>query len=1372
MSGSDYPSVRLVGNALPAEVLPAVAAHRLPRMSAGDYDLPLGMTPDNAAAHAYAYLQPIWQAWTAQRDRMPDPAAFTVDQWLTPLLRNLGFDHGRALTSRPSGVTIPTGFRDETATYPISHELVQYTSQDGTVEAAVPVLLLAPDCDLDRRPTGSGSRAPHSMLQEFLNRTQTRLYALVTNGQVLRLLRDTTNLDRQAYVEFDLNVMFGNNLLRDFRLMWLLLHATRFTPEPPAAVEITTLDDEDDNDEDDETAEVAETEDATEEAAPAATVVAAASPATCTLEKWRSTVFNDGTRALKHLREGIAAAITSLGTGFVRHPENQALRDALRDDPQADDHLRRWLLRCAYRLIVLMVAEDRVLLHIPTGSREARQRYRQFFSTARLRQQASSSNGSRHHDLWQQHRLVTDALGSDGLAEFGLPGLGASLYEPTSLGLLADAKISNHYFLAAVRHLSLVTDQHGTRRPIDYRNLDTEELGAAYEGLLGYVPRFTPADQVPDYAFTLELAAGSEQKKSGSYYTPTSLINVVLEETLDPLIRERLSEPDPETALLSITVCDPACGSGHFLVAAARRIARHLATVRTGDPEPSPDALRDAMRDVISRCIYGVDLNELAVEITKVALWLESLQPGSPFAFLDHHIKHGNGLLGTTPELIASGIPDAAFKVLPGDDKTVTASLKKRNKQEHKDNAQGTFFDAADLLPTTVLAKTAKDHSRVENLSQKTLAEARTFAKAWREADQSPELTRARLIADTWCTAFVQHKTEDSLLTGITQRVLQRASDGTLPDTIRHTVDGTRRAYRFFHWHLEFPTVFMGSSPGFTAILGNPPWETLRPKDKEFFAAVGRDDIVRARTAKVRRAMIASLAETDPALHQAYLAMKDGFARTAHVLTRSALFPLTGNGTLTTHDLFAEHLRTLTSAKGLSGLLIPTSVMTGSQTAPFVADLLATQQLAAFYDFTNVQGLFPGVDSRYRFGALVLSGASRLSTQVRLAFHLSQPSDLTADRLIRLSAEDLSRINPNTQNLPVFASATDAKITAGIHRKVPILRLLNDPHGNPWDITLGDMFNMSHEAHHFRSPQDLAQQGASFDGFAWNLNGIRHLPLHEGKHVWHYTHRFATGEGMPEDKTRPVSDVEAKSADFEIRTRHYVAETEVSRKLAHRTQAGWLIGWRDIAAATNQRTLIPAIFPRSAAGNKLPLFEVGSAASSVSLIAAMSSLPCDYVLRQKSAGADVKKFHVNQIPVPHPDVFAHSAPWRTRGRLLDWVYPRVHELVYTSNSLRPWAEDLGDDGEPFVWDPERRVILRAEIDAAMFHIYGLDRDETSHVLGTFRALRDAEMRLYGEYRTQRLVLDLYDQIAVAIRTGQPFRSSLTPQPGQGPRHPA
>jgi len=349
-----------------------------------------------------------------------------------------------------------------------------------------------------------------------------------------------------------------------------------------------------------------------------------------------------------------------------------------------------------YRLLLLLVAEEKKtesgdnLLHPPGTPADVRRRYARFYSVGRIRSLAYQRRGTPHGDLYESLRVLFEKLRT-GYAPLGIPGLGSFLFSAGSTPDLDAALLANQDLLEAFRRLCYTEDSSGgtvARRPVDFGNLGSEELGSVYESLLELHPRIG-TDEGP---FALGTAAGHERKTTGSYYTPRSLINCLLDSALDPVVKTALDHPDPaaaEAALLNLKICDPACGSGHFLIAAAERLALHLARLRTGDDQPGTLDVQHAKRQIIGRCIYGVDLNPMAVELCKVSLWMEALEPGKPLSFLDHHIQCGNSLLGTTPSLLAGGIPEEAFTPIEGDDKAVVSQLKKEHKQERKLDEQG-----------------------------------------------------------------------------------------------------------------------------------------------------------------------------------------------------------------------------------------------------------------------------------------------------------------------------------------------------------------------------------------------------------------------------------------------------------------------------------------------------------------------------------------------------------------------------------------------------------------------------------------------------------------------------------------------------------
>ena len=357
----------------------------------------------------------------------------------------------------------------------------------------------------------------------------------------------------------------------------------------------------------------------------------------------------------------------------------------------------------------------------------------------------------------------------------GLPALGSFLWSPDAVPWIGDQELRNDDLLLAIRHLCY-TEKDGNRFPVNWQALGAEELGSVYESLLELHPRMNREAG----EFELVTAAGHERKSTGSYYTPTSLVDALLDSALDPVLERCMKEADPEAALLDLKVCDTACGSGHFLVAAARRIASRLASVRTGDDEASPEAVSHALRDVIGRCVYGVDLNPLAVELCKVSLWMEAMEPGKPLSFLDHHVQVGNSLLGTTPKLLAEGVPDDAFKAIEGDDSAVVRDLKRRNKQEREGEQIS--------LHTTLVAEPSKRYASLEEavgemnrLSDDSLRAVREKEAKWRRLRDDAAYQVERLAADAWCAAFVWRKTK-AAVPAITDDALRRIRSGESVD--------------------------------------------------------------------------------------------------------------------------------------------------------------------------------------------------------------------------------------------------------------------------------------------------------------------------------------------------------------------------------------------------------------------------------------------------------------------------------------------------------------------------------------------------------------------------------------------------------------
>lgn len=1202
------------------------------------------------------------------------------------------------------------------------------------------------NADLDKRTGGAGTVPPQSLVQECLNRTEAHLWGVLTNGRRLRILRDSSALATASYVEFDLEAIFDGELFSEFVLLYRLLHVSRFAvPEGVA-------------------------------------------PSACWLEKWRTEAIASGTRALDQLRKGVQEAITTLGTGFLRHPANTALREDT--DVKA---LHGALLRLVYRLLFVFVAEDRDALHGKEATEQARERYASYFSSARLRAHARRRRGTAHGDLYQALRIVLDALGDEnGRPELGLPGLGGIFDETDVDAPLKGLSLSNEYLLTAVRHLSQVRDAGSRRwRTVDYRHLDAEELGSIYESLLELVPQHSAADRT----FELVELAGNTRKTTGSYYTPSSLIECLLDSALDPVLDDAVKrgeqtasaagDPDPSDAivceLLSLTVCDPACGSGHFLVAASRRIAKRVAAVRERNPEPTLEAVRHALHEVVARCVYGVDLNPMAVELAKVSLWLEALEPGKPLGFLDAHVKHGNALIGATPKLLRGGIPDEAFLATEGDEKKHAKSLEKLNAEERK--GQFTLFDMEDEGVKVANTTLAAGMRRITHAPSDNLREVRGQAAAYEQWEKSADYLNALHLADAWCAAFMWLKTPEAPR-AVTHGVFRSLEDPDASSASKATHDEIvrlREQYRFFHWHLEFPEVFAvpdgvvtgtvdeatGWAGGFDCVLGNPPWDSVELKEQEFFAQRA-PEIAAVSNASARKKQIAKLQDNPDTLelYGDYAAAKRAVYAESHFLRRSKRVPLTGQGNLNLYAVFAETNRILTGERGRVGVIVPTGIATDARTQYFFKDLVQKGSIAALYDFENRAGLFPDVDSRMKFSILSLTGRALREPAARFAFFLHDPAELDeADKAFSLTPEEITLLNPNTGTCPVFRSRRDAEITLGIYRRVPVLIKKDDPRGNPWGVSFLRMFDMSHDSHLFHTREDLEAEGWHLEGNAFTKGEARMLPLYEGRMGHQFSHRFADSTGSHESSLSELENVE-----YVVQPQYWMAQGDTKDRLARRrfecTTA--LLGHRRVARNNDERTCIAALIPWGAASYGWILSTGPTAAHLTKLLAAYDSFAYDYTLRNSFSQPSIPQSTSEQVPVPTPDMLAPCE---------GFVTSRVLELVCTASDMQPFARDLGDTGAPFIWDEDRRTVIRAELDALFFHLYGITRDDVDYILDTFPIVKRKDEAKYGTYRTKDLILAEYDRMAAAgvsltnpLVDGENYTSTLTPPPGHGPRH--
>ncbi|MFV1594061.1 N-6 DNA methylase [Phaeobacter sp. JH20_36] len=1205
-----------------------------------------------------------------------------------------------------------------------------------TASDRVPVVVVPPSELLDRRsPTLSTdrSRSPAFALQDHLNDRDEALWGIVTNGMQLRLMRDNASLTRPAYIEADLAQMFTNEDIASFAALWLLIHRSRFgTADTPAT--------------------------------------------DCPLERWRDAGSKEGEAARDRLAGQVQLALKLLGSGFL-----EANPDLAANLQSGEVNLTEWfneLLRLVYRLIFLMVAEDRNLLHPEKAKPQARALYAQGYSLQSLRKQCyRAATWDKHHDRYEGVKIVFRAL-THGQPALALPALGG-LFADDRLPHLETARLRNRAFMEALYRLSWLADKTGMV-PVNWRAMETEELGSVYESLLELQPQLGDDGKTLVFASEAVEQKGNQRKTTGSYYTPDSLVQALLDTALDPVLDKTEAEADdPAKALLKLSVIDPACGSGHFLLAAARRIATRLARIRAGGT-PSLADFRHALREVARCCIHGVDRNPMAVELTKVALWIETVDPGLPLGFFDAQIRCGDALLGVFDlQVLQDGIPDAAYKPLTGDDKDTAKYYKKVNQDATKGQGGLDLFGSSGWsMPET--KPMVLDFSGFRDLPEDTVEQIGAKAKRFKELRKGQTFVRAKAAADLYVAAFLLPKVGGAP-TGASERTVPTTEElwmalnqGKMRQAMVDAPKAARRA-RAFHWPLEFPDIMQRG--GFDVVLGNPPWEVMQLSDKEYFAA--RKPEIAALAGAARKKAIQNLHLTNPDDYQEFAVAKRVFDASNEFARESGRFDLTARGKVNTYSLFSELFAAL--SRDHAGVIVPTGIATDATTAVFFAHLVEKRRLASLADFENSAPIFSSVHRSFKFCLLTLG---RNQQSAHFAFFLTEPAQLAEpERNFTLSIEQIAAINPNTLTVPIFRSRWDAELTAKIYRNAPVLiREENGTETNPWGAQFkSGLFNMTSDSSLFRTAKQLLEDGMEREGTDWLnksthlsqsalaaegsgaksfpdsegvLREARYVPLYESKMFAIYDHRATSYASRGEERGNrvlPATELaDHSNPNFEVEPFYWVPDSEVKTALKDFKYSAMLV-FNKVTGTSNERTFLPCIIPVAGFGDSLNLLNSDKTVHLYqALYANCASIVLDFVVRRKVGGVNINFFHVQQFPIVSPSYY-------TEPRLA-FITPRVLELTYTSHSLAPFARDLGHDGPPFAWDEDRRALLRADLDAFYARAYGLTRDELRYILDpadvkgpdypseTFRVLKEKEIRQHGEYRTRRLVLEAWDRM--------------------------
>ncbi len=1303
---SQFSSIRTEGGLLPQDLLSRIQTGdpELKGLDPQTYHLAPNERIGEAVNRSWNRMLVLWHVFHESLEKESESSqatGITRERWLLPLFQELGY--GRLQKCPAMDL--------DGKSFAVSH--AWHLS---------PIHLMGCRVDLDRRQSGVAGAArssPHGLVQEFLNRSEKQIWGFVSNGYRLRILRDHHSLTRQAYVEFDIQSIMDGEQYSEFLMLWMLCHQSRVEAEKP--------------------------ED-------------------CWLETWFKTSRDDGIRALDKLRNGVEKAIKSLGSGFLSHRSNGALRSALETGDLDKQNYYRQVLRLVYRIIFLFVAEERDGLLDPNADDAARIRYDRFYSLRRIRELADRKRGGPHGDIWHRIRLVMDKL-DDGCPELALPALGSRLWSHTACSWLMKSDCSNEHLLDAIRNLSHIQEGK-TRYSVNWRNVGADELGSVYESLLELHPRLNKEAGT----FELDVAAGHERKTTGSYYTPSSLVDCLLDSALDPVIDEAVKKPDPEKTILELKVCDPACGSGHFLVAAARRLAKRLATVRSGDVEPSPGEIQKALRDIVGRCIYGVDINPMAVELCKVSLWMEALEPGKPLSFLDHRIRCGNSLLGATPALLEKGIPDGAFNPVEGDDKKACTKLKNKNKTERQKAER-----LLNVMLKQTLEKLGSLAKNLDFLPDNHSKEVKYKAAAYRELQENAEYQKKKCLADIWCAAFFvkkffpPHPDHPSFLSkepsGFTTETLYFfAEEQSLPGELKNVTDDLSAHYGCFHWQLEFPEVFVNG--GFDCVIGNPPWERIKLQEKEWFSERS-PEIASASNAAARKRMIEFLADNDPELLAAFHGARREQEIISQFLRESGRYPLCGRGDVNTYTVFTELNRQLIHERGRVGCIVPSGIATDDTTKMFFQDVMDTRSLISLYDFENRRGLFPAVDSRMKFCLLTTGGSGSMpEAGASFLFFAADASEIReGERVFTLTADDIKLINPNTRTCPIFRNKKDYHLGRTIYEKVPCL-ITDGYHGehHQWRAQYLRFVDYGDHAQYLHP-------GINASCLLENNDNISFYPVYEAKLIHQFNHRYATykNSGTEFESVNDLKEDELHSPVRLITTRFSITSKffkELTAKPGY--QRPWFLVYRDITNATNERTCIATAIPFTPASRSIPVLGFDDRYNGAILLSNMNSYVFDYCARQKMGGTHMTFSILSQLPILPPEIYNNSIKkciFNRHGKLSIFIITRALELSYTAWDLLRFSWDCNYVGPPFVWDEKRRTLLRCELDALYFHLYKICRGDVDYIMETFPIVKRKDIAKYGSYRTKETILEIYDAMQIAMETGQPYQTRLDPPPG-------
>lgn len=1244
---------------------------------------------DEVMASTFEKLRERWEESRTQIISNEFDNATIRKKWILPFFEALGYQP----------VFAASNIKSESGT----EYQIPYRGWDSEYAPLIHMVNSAQDFDTkDKNSRTHSNKSPQDCLQQYLN-TSHHQWAILINGKKVRLLRDFYHSITKGFLEFDLESIFETASTEQFRVLFRILHRSRIENQFQGKQEI----------EYDEEGNLIEVED------------------NCLLESFHKKSRETGLKVGNKLRDQVIEAIEKLGNGFAESLDPDEFQNGKVKGFYAE------ILNIIYRMLFLMFAEQKGWLPVRNSI------YARTYSLSALREMAERGNYSHdeEHDLWEGLKITFKLVANGYKFKNGdeINAFGGQLFSDKKIAVIKDLPLKNKFLLDAIFRLSYFKLDNLSNR-INYANLAIDELGSVYESLLDYEPKLAKEPttfnkrEIKRGEFYLD-DRGTDRKTTGSYYTDSRLVAQLIESALIPVINNALTNKhtieEKEQALLDLKVADIACGSGAFICAALEKMGEQLALIRMGDEErPTEDQLREAKRDVLLHCIYGVDLNPMALELAKFSLWITASLPDMPLTFLDHKLKCGNSLIGATPELIKKGIPEEAYKPVGNDNPAICTKLKQkvRREQESLNRVNEPTTQYGLQFKRNETDELLRLREELNNRKQEEVADVDLAEEEYHQLEKMERKFKDWLMADVWTAAFFIEKTEIDLEYYPTNVTLENLRENqTVKPELIETILKVADQYNFFHYHLEFAEVF--EKGGFDCLLGNPPWEKVQPEQEQFFQSY-YPAIASISDSGKRNTAIENLKENDLKVYILWYEYKYSVYRFSNFLTSSGKYVKSATGNRNLYRIFADVAVNSINTSGRVGYIVQSGIYADDLGKIFFEHLVSNKNLISLFDFENTEKYFQ-IDSRMRYTLITLGNDYTLPPFY--GFLLRKIEDLQNEsQKFNLTAAEIELINPNTKNCPQFKTRFEADLIIKVYsnQNSKILWLES---GENFELRFtSEMINIS------RAPKVIFSD-------VLNSEINNNIQVLEAKNIYHFDHRYSTfskAQSRRDLEQGNSLDVDLKdkvSIEYEIQCRYCVPLSFYNSKNNETYLHKWYLGIRGIASATNERTLITALVPRIAISYSINLILPEDPLVGLLLCSTLNTFILDFVTRSKVSNNNISLFIIKQLPIHNFNCWSD----KLKGKVIE----NTILLSATSKSLISILDTNETPLQINSFEPKQRYHLQCELDAIYAQLYGLEKEEMDYILENFPIVKRKDIAKYGSYRTKETILQLYDEFA-------------------------